>query len=145
MRLVRLCLKALCLAILGVSMLGLSGCAALRQHASEPPARVMVQGNSEVTVSEARALSLQGVTVLDVREPHEYAEGHVPGSRNLPLGQLESWSQDLDPDGTYVIICRSGKRSAKATQQLESKGFKNLHNTLGGMLDWEAREYPTHR
>jgi len=143
--LARSVVTALCATMLGVSALGLSGCAALRQRPSEPPARVLVLGVKDVTISEARDLSLQGVTVLDVREPHEYAEGHVPGARNLPLGQLDAWSQELDPDGAYVIICRSGKRSAKATQQLEVKGFKNLRNAQGGMLDWDAQGYPTSR
>ncbi|MNX11252.1 Thiosulfate sulfurtransferase PspE precursor [compost metagenome] len=143
--LARSVVTALFATMLGVSALGISGCAALRQRPSEPPARIMVLGVKDVTISEARNLSLQGVTVIDVREPHEYAEGHVPGARNLPLGQLDDWSQDLDSDGAYVIICRSGKRSAKAIQQLEGKGFKHLRNAQGGMLDWDAQGYPTSR
>ena len=141
--LARFCVTAFCLSTLGVTALGLSGCAALMpQRQAEPSARVMVQGVKDVTISEARDLSLQGVTVIDVREPHEFAESHAPGARNFPLSRLDSWSQELDPKGSYVIICRSGKRSAKATQQLEAKGFENLRNTQGGMLDWEAQGYP---
>jgi rhodanese-related sulfurtransferase len=93
-------------------------------------------------VEGAHQLSRQGVTVIDVREPHEYKAGHIPGAQNLPLGKVDSWADTLDPDGTYVVICRSGKRSAKATEALKAKGFKNLRNVTGGMLDWEAQKLP---
>lgn len=127
------------------AMLLISGCAAThaRRPASEP--LVHVQGVKDVTVSEARALSDAGVTVLDVREPHEFQEGHVPGALNRPLGALDTWSQELDPAGSYVIICRSGKRSSQAKQQLEGKGFRNLRNVTGGMLSWEKDELPIER
>lgn len=144
MRFARRCLTALIVPMLFVPLMGLSGCAALmQQRPAEAPAGV--QGVKDVSISEAHALSVQGLPVIDVREPHEYAEGHAPGARNLPLGQLDQWSQELDPSGSYVIICRSGKRSTRATQQLEAKGFKNLRNAQGGMLDWEREGYPTTR
>lgn len=147
--------SSLCAVLIALSTLGLSGCAALsaRQSAdaraaadhqaiADAPARVSVQGIQSIGVKEAHALSTQGVTVLDVREPHEYQSGHIPGARNLPLGKLDSWAPELDPDGSYVLICRSGKRSAKATEGLEAKGFKNLRNVTGGMLEWEAQQLP---
>lgn len=144
--LTRIWLSTLCVASLSVSTLSLSGCAALmpRRHA-EPPTQVMVQGVQDVSLAEARDLSLQGVPLIDVREPHEYAQGHAPGARNLPLSQLDTWSQELDPQGGYVLICRTGKRSATATQRFEAKGFKNLRNATSGMLDWEAQGYPMER
>jgi rhodanese-related sulfurtransferase len=102
----------------------------------------MLQGIKDVPVAEARDLSTLGVPVIDVREPHEFAAGHVPGARNLPLGQLDTWADELDPDGAYVLICRSGKRSAKAVAELEARGFKHLRNVTGGMLSWEREDYP---
>lgn len=131
-------------ALLGACLF-VSGCAAThaRRPASEP--LVHVQGVKDVTVAEARALSDAGVMVLDVREPHEFQEGHVPGALNRPLGALDTWSRELDPAGAYVIICRSGKRSAQATRQLESRGFRNLRNVTGGMLSWEKDAHPIER
>lgn len=142
--LARFCLSTLCVATLGVSSLSLSGCAALmrQQPASEPATSVSLQGVQDIDVAEAQDLSRMGVTVIDVREPHEYQEGHIPGARNLPLGSLDSWAQELDPAGAYVLICRSGVRSTKAKQGLEAKGFKNLRNVKGGMRAWEAQGAP---
>jgi rhodanese-related sulfurtransferase len=143
--------SSLCAVLIGLSALGLSGCAAFSaRHAADAQAapdaaRVTVQGVANIDVAQAHALSTQGVTVIDVREPHEYQAGHVPGARNLPLGKLGTWAPELDPEGSYVLICRSGKRSAKATQDLEAKGFKNLRNVSGGMLEWEAQQLPVSR
>lgn len=61
------------------------------------------------------------------------------------MSQLDSWAEALDPAEAYVIICRSGKRSAKATEALKAKGFQNLRNVQGGMLDWEAQKLPVTR
>nr|AUF71784.1 rhodanese-like domain-containing protein [uncultured bacterium] len=138
---------ALGLLLMGASTLGLSGCAALMQQRpaeSAAPAQAApeVRGVQDATIAEAHALSVLGVTVIDVREPHEFAAGHAPGALNMPLGQLDTWSEELDPEGAYVIICRSGVRSAKATRALEAKGFQNLRNAQGGMRTWEQEGYP---
>ncbi len=131
-------------ALIGVLALGLPGCAAFtrQQAAAEQEAPARVTGVQDIDVTGADALRRQGVTVIDVREPHEFQAGHIPGAQNLPLGKLDTWSGTLDPNGRYVVICRSGKRSAKAKQGLEAKGFKNLRNVTGGMLGWEAQKLP---
>lgn len=137
--------------LLGVSVLiapalTLSGCAVfVRQQAVLEPTRMVLVGIGDVEVAEARDLSAMGVPVIDVREPHEFQAGHVPGARNLPLGSLDAWAAELDPEGSYVLICRSGRRSQKAMEALEARGFKNLRNVTGGMLSWEREGYPVSR
>lgn len=75
--------------------------------------------------------------ILDVREPSEYAQGHIPGSQLISLGTLASRHQDLPKDREIVVVCRSGARSASATQHLLQAGFQAV-NMAGGMLSWRG-------
>lgn len=77
--------------------------------------------------------------VVDVREPREYQQGHIPQARLNPLPQLFSNSETLpSPDGQNVIlVCRSGRRSQRAAQMLQSRGYSNVMILQGGMLAWE--------
>ena len=74
--------------------------------------------------------------LVDVRELHEYSEGHIPGAFLLPLGDLETDYELLDRDLTIVLICRSGRRSGEAAAFLVQQGYENVYNLQGGMLDW---------
>jgi rhodanese-related sulfurtransferase len=76
------------------------------------------------------------VTLIDVREPEEYEEGHIPGVKLIPMGTIPDMANTLDPDGEYVFICRSGRRSFYVTNYLQNLGFKKVHNFHGGMLSW---------
>lgn len=76
------------------------------------------------------------VTVLDVREPAEYAFGHVPGAINIPLGELENRFEELNNVDNLHVICRTGSRSDFAAQKLTEKGFRNVKNVVPGMKDW---------
>lgn len=84
------------------------------------------------------------VTVLDVREPAEYAFGHIPGAVNIPLGELEKRFEELNKDEEIHIICRTGTRSDLASQQLTEKGFKNVKNVVPGMDKWKGQVKQTH-
>ena len=84
----------------------------------------------------AARLDRKGVSVIDVREPMEYAAGHIPGTTLIPLGQLQSRLSELPTDKTIVAVCRSGNRSDQATALLKQGGF-TVHNMRGGMLAWE--------
>ncbi|MEH7441524.1 rhodanese-like domain-containing protein [Bacillus sp. JJ1122] len=75
--------------------------------------------------------------VVDVREVSEVAEGIIPGAIHIPLGLLEFRMNELDKNKTYVIVCRSGGRSSRATQFLEYQGF-NVINMQGGMMSWQG-------
>lgn len=75
--------------------------------------------------------------ILDVREPDEYREAHVPGSRNIPLAEVGQHASELAKFERVYIHCRSGKRAQVAFAELESKGLKNLVCIAGGgMMDW---------
>ncbi|MBB6637077.1 sulfurtransferase TusA family protein [Cohnella thailandensis] len=76
------------------------------------------------------------VTVLDVREPAEYAFHRIPGAISIPLGELVSRIRDLNPDDDIYVICRTGNRSDLACQLLAEKGFKKVKNVETGMSGW---------
>lgn len=74
------------------------------------------------------ALIAQGATVIDVRTPAEYKDGHVKGSINLPLQTLGSQMKKLKKDQVIVTCCRSGSRSGMARRQLQAAGFTQVYN-----------------
>lgn len=75
--------------------------------------------------------------ILDVREREEVAEGAISGSVNIPLSTLEVRLHELDKNEEYIVVCRSGARSAKATAFLEKREF-NVINMIGGMMNWKG-------
>ncbi|CAH2713752.1 Sulfurtransferase [Neobacillus rhizosphaerae] len=77
------------------------------------------------------------LNIIDVREVAEIATGKIPTAVNIPLGLVESKMPDLDKKQKYIIVCRSGGRSAQATLFLESYGF-DVTNMDGGMIAWEG-------
>jgi rhodanese-related sulfurtransferase len=90
---------------------------------------------------------LGSVHLLDVRETDEFAELRTPISRNLPLSELHDphvvSRLGISKDEAIYLICRSGKRSARACEILAEQGFKRLYNISGGMLAWQAGLLPT--
>jgi glyoxylase-like metal-dependent hydrolase (beta-lactamase superfamily II)/rhodanese-related sulfurtransferase len=76
--------------------------------------------------------------VVDVREPEEYAQGHVPGAINLPQADLASRLEELPHDRPLALICRSGARSLRAAQFLRQVGFERVMSVQGGTLAWRA-------
>ncbi|MGJ9384608.1 rhodanese-like domain-containing protein [Salipaludibacillus sp. CF4.18] len=75
--------------------------------------------------------------IIDVREVEEVAGGKIPESINIPLALLEFKMHELDKSQEYIMVCRSGARSAMATKFLEGHGF-NVTNMTGGMLEWKG-------
>ena len=95
----------------------------------------MSEDTPAVTVGDVD--ELDDPFLLDVREPDEFEAGHAPGAVLRPLGQVPEAVSDL-PDGrTVLVICRSGARSARATQFLRHQGIDAV-NLEGGMQAWEA-------
>ena len=84
-----------------------------------------------------RLLDAGKACAVDVREPDEYAIGHIPGAKLLPLGEVVSRAGEVmpDKDAAWLISCRTGRRSADAVQKLEKLGYTNLYD-LGGILSW---------
>ncbi|MDQ0230713.1 sulfurtransferase TusA family protein [Metabacillus malikii] len=76
------------------------------------------------------------ITILDVREQAEYAFGHIPGSLNIPLGELEQRFNEIESLDNLHIICRTGTRSDLAAQKLTEKGIREVKNVVPGMKEY---------
>lgn len=91
----------------------------------------------DVSVDEAKELISSGeVKVLDVRTDEEFLTGHIPGAQLIPLQVIEGKLSELDKNAKYLVVCRSGNRSAQASALLAENGFKNIYNMTGGMNEW---------
>ena len=86
-----------------------------------------------------------GALLLDVREPEEWTTVHVADARHIPLAELEQRFGELPRDREIIVICRSGRRSAKAQDALEAAGFRPVANLAGGILAWEDCGLPVAR
>lgn len=83
-----------------------------------------------------KVLENEKITVLDVREPAEFAFNRIPGAYSIPLGEIESRLHELNTEDEILVICRTGSRSDLACQLLADKGFKNVKNVISGMSSW---------
>jgi rhodanese-related sulfurtransferase len=90
------------------------------------------------TAAHERAGAL---TLLDVRDHHEWQEGHVSGATHLPLASLPARFGEIDASRPVAVICRSGNRSAAATRFLRRHGL-DVVNVSGGMVAWERHGLP---
>lgn len=84
-----------------------------------------------------RLLDAGKAQAVDVREPDEYAVGHIPGAKLLPLGQINARAAEVLPDksASWLVYCRTGRRSTDAVQKLDALGYENIYD-LGGILSW---------
>jgi rhodanese-related sulfurtransferase len=81
------------------------------------------------------------IQLVDVRQSYEHEAGRIAGDRLLELGDLAARAQEIDRTKPVVFYCRSGARSAMATEAFRGAGF-DAHNMLGGLLDWHAAGLP---
>ena len=101
-----------------------------------------LQAANELDVKQAFSMSKQGALLLDVREESEYVEVHAQNAKLIPLGQLPSRLNEIISykDKPILVVCRSGRRSAKAVTLLQDAGFSQVSNVGGGMNAWERAE-----
>lgn len=94
-------------------------------------------------VDAARQARQEGRTVIDVRTPQEYAEGHVAAATNLDVqaADFDARIAELDPTGSYVVYCRSGNRSAAAAARMTEAGLDVVDG--GALTDMAAAGWPT--
>src|SRR5207237_5088014 len=98
----------------------------------------------EVDPAVVREQVSNGATVIDVREPEEWAAGHIPGAVHVPKSYLESRIEGAVPDrsGHVILYCASGNRSAWATRtMIEDLGYENVESMTGGFTLWKDRGY----
>ncbi len=79
------------------------------------------------------------LTLLDVRQPAEYAAGHLPGAKLIPLGELERRIEEINPRTTVVVYCAAGLRSRGAVTLLRHSDFDRVFNLSGGLQAWQGR------
>lgn len=109
----------------------------------------------EVSVEELAVHLANDIVLIDVRESEEFSSGHIPGAVNFPRGVLEMKLQmhpefkdaefpleEMSKLDMYVI-CRSGARSALATESLQKMGFTNVFSVAGGMTEWIEKGFHT--
>ncbi len=95
----------------------------------------------ECGVADLHAAWSDGAYVLDVREPSEYAEGHVPSAVLIPLGELPSRVGEVPRDRPVYVICRSGRRSLTGARALAVVGIAAT-SVRGGTMAWMQAGYP---
>lgn len=88
-----------------------------------------------VTVDQVPADLPSDLTVVDVREPYEWAAGHIEGARHIPLQELPVRLDELPDAGRLLVVCKVGGRSAQAVAYLTHYG-RDAVNLDGGMLEW---------
>ena len=107
--------------------------------------KIMGAGVPSVDVKQAAEMQGGdvGALIVDVREPNEYVQLRARGAVLLPLGRLNNRVKDLPRDREILLMCRTGGRSANATQFLAASGFENVTNVDGGILAWHNAGLPT--
>jgi len=99
----------------------------------------------QVTATELKAAIDAGedIQLIDVRQPGEYSFARIEGAKLIPLGEILSRMDEIDPNRNTVILCKMGGRSAAAIEALERSGFKGrLRNLAGGITAWSNEVDP---
>ena len=97
----------------------------------------------EISVSDASAMRDAGAFILDVRQPEEWNESHIPGATLIPLGELASRVNEVPKDQEIVVVCRSGNRSQQGRDILLQAGFEKVTSMAGGVNQWSAAGFET--
>ena len=95
----------------------------------------------ETDLADLARAHAEGATVVDVREPGEYAEGHVPGAVNIPLSQVPARLDEVPGGGRVFVLCASGNRSKAATDVLLAAGTDAV-SVRGGTKGWIQAGHP---
>ena len=140
-------MRALPVAILAAA-LAVAGCAADTSEPGATGATVESPAPGAVSLLPAEqfatAADQPGVVLLDVRTPQEFADGHLEGALNVDLNAPDFPEQmaQLDPTVTYAVYCRSGNRSAAATNHMLQQGFAPPYELAGGIVAWQSAGLP---
>jgi rhodanese-related sulfurtransferase len=110
----------------------------------------VVQGATTSGLTPAGVVQLinrDKAVVIDVCEPGEYAAGHIVGSKNIPLGQLESKLATTVKNKALpvVLVCQSGKRSGSATAIAKKLGYEQAQSMAGGLAAWKTASLPVEK
>jgi rhodanese-related sulfurtransferase len=111
-----------------------------------PTIQRSARGGALSTAQAVQLINREKAVLIDVCEPAEYAAGHAPGARNVPLASLES-SKDLPSNKALplIVMCASGTRATRAVGKLHKLGFANAHALDGGLAAWRAANLPVEK
>ena len=108
----------------------------------------IVAGAGDVGTLEATRLMNQGSTlVLDVRDAQEFAAGHLPRARHIPMGELANRLAEIDryKAKPVIVTCQKGNRSASAARLLKRAGFTSVYSLKGGLSAWQQASLPVEK
>jgi len=104
--------------------------------------------SNEIGTLEATRLMNQGTTlVLDVREANEYAAGHLPRARHIPLPELGNRVEEIGKykEKPVIVTCQGGMRSGRAARLLKAAGFTAVYQLKGGIAAWQQASLPVEK
>ena len=107
----------------------------IRQEPGEPFKRMSAKAAKEM-------IEGGNVQLIDVRNPDEYANGHIPGAKLIPVDDMFVRADELDKDKHLIFTCSVGVRSALACEIAAAVGYSDLYNIEGGTEAWIENEYP---
>lgn len=99
------------------------------------------EGVEQINVEELKNIlkdESDATIVIDVREPSEYTEGHIPGVPLLPMREVPELIDEIDKEKHYILVCRSGNRSQHTALYFKDHGIQHVKNFAGGMLAWDS-------
>lgn len=131
------------LTVLGAVVIVAAGAVLLRQGKLAGGTSAGDSSPEEISATQALERREAGAFMLDVREPDEWNQFHMPGATLIPLGELSARVAELPKDQEIVVVCRSGNRSATGRDILREAGFTRVTSMAGGMLEWQSEGYPT--
>ncbi len=99
-------------------------------------------GNGIDTLVATQMVNQQHAVFVDIRTAEEYAQGHIPQARSLPMDQIESRAQTLPKNKPLIVVCANGRSSGRAVTQLQAKGLENVVTLNGGMAAWQQAGLP---
>lgn len=121
--------------------LGGAGRPSDRRPTDTPGGPFVSEAVPEIHVTALAEMGPDGVALVDVRQPHEYVAGHVPGARLVPLGEVPERVAEFPVDGPVYLICQAGGRSRRAAEFLRSQGIDAV-NLAGGTGAWIEASHP---
>jgi rhodanese-related sulfurtransferase len=113
-----------------------------------PEIQRLIAGGAQLGTLEVTRLMNQGGTlVLDIREGEDYAAGHLPRARHIPLSQLPNRVEEIVKykEKPVIVTCRNGTRAGAASRVLKQAGFKSVFELRGGLNAWEQASLPVER